>query len=108
MPPPPDSAGRPPPESTARRTPSQASAARPPQRCGEVRRSSRPTTEVFEARDAYLRGRYFWNTRSPEGVDKSVEHFRRAIDLDPTYGAAYAGLADAYSVLGNYRHGSLP
>ena len=68
----------------------------------------RHTTEVFEAREAYLRGRYFWNKRNPEGVEKSVEHFRRAIDLDPTYAAAYAGLADAYSVLGNYRFGSLP
>jgi len=74
----------------------------------ETRRPRRHTTEVFEAREAYLRGRYFWNKRNPEGVEKSVEHFRRAIDLDPTYAAAYAGLADAYSVLGNYRYGSLP
>jgi DNA-binding winged helix-turn-helix (wHTH) protein/tetratricopeptide (TPR) repeat protein len=84
------------------------SAAHAPQGSAEVRRTRRHTTEDFEARDAYLRGRYFWNKRSPEGVEKSVEHFRRAIDLDPTYGAAYAGLADAYSVLGNYRYGSLP
>ncbi|HEX7313872.1 MAG TPA: tetratricopeptide repeat protein [Pyrinomonadaceae bacterium] len=73
-----------------------------------ARRARRHTTEVFEAHEAYLRGRYFWNKRNAEGVEKSVEHFRRAIDLDPTYGAAYAGLADAYSVLGNYRYGSLP
>jgi DNA-binding winged helix-turn-helix (wHTH) protein/Tfp pilus assembly protein PilF len=73
-----------------------------------ARRERRHTTEVFEAHEAYLRGRYFWNKRNPEGVEKSVEHFRRAIDLDPTYAAAYAGLADAYSVLGNYRYGSLP
>ena len=85
-----------------------AAAARAPQSPVEVRRTRRHTSEVLEARDAYLRGRYFWNKRSPEGVQKSVEHFRRAIDLDPTYGAAYAGLADAYSVLGNYRYGSLP
>lgn len=73
-----------------------------------VRPARRHTTEVLEAREAYLRGRYFWNKRNPEGVAKSVEHFRRAIDLDPAYAAAYAGLADAYSVLGNYRYGSLP
>lgn len=73
-----------------------------------VRRARRHTTEVFEAREAYLRGRYFWNKRNAEGVEKSIEHFRRAIDFDPVYGAAYAGLADAYSVLGNYRYGSLP
>src|SRR5918912_486161 len=74
----------------------------------EPQRARRHTTEVFEAREAYLRGRYFWNKRNPEGVEKSVEHFRRAIDLDPAYAAAYAGLADAYSVLGNYGYGSLP
>ncbi|HEX8685949.1 MAG TPA: winged helix-turn-helix domain-containing protein, partial [Pyrinomonadaceae bacterium] len=73
-----------------------------------ARRARRHTTEVFEAHEAYLRGRYFWNKRNAEGVEKSVEHFRRAIDLDPAYAAAYAGLADAYSVLGNYRYGSLP
>lgn len=87
--------------------PGQGQAARPPQP-EETRRARRHTTEVFEAREAYLRGRYFWNKRNPEGVEKSVEHFRRALDLDPTYAAAYAGLADAYSVLGNYRYGSLP
>lgn len=84
----------------------QGQAARTPP--AETRRARRHTTEVFEAREAYLRGRYFWNKRNPEGVAKSVEHFRRALDLDPTYAAAYAGLADAYSVLGNYGYGSLP
>ncbi|HEX8148628.1 MAG TPA: tetratricopeptide repeat protein [Pyrinomonadaceae bacterium] len=79
-----------------------------PSKPEEARRARGHTTEVFEAREAYLRGRYFWNKRNAEGVEKSVEHFRRAIDLDPTYAAAYAGLADAYSVLGNYRYGSLP
>lgn len=90
-----------------RAAPSPSLAAQPPK--PEVaRQERRHTTEVFEAREAYLRGRYFWNKRNPEGVEKSVEHFRRALDLDPTYAAAYAGLADAYSVLGNYRYGSLP
>jgi DNA-binding winged helix-turn-helix (wHTH) protein/Flp pilus assembly protein TadD len=90
-----------------RATSNQSLSAQPPK--PEVaRRERRHTTEVFEAREAYLRGRYFWNKRNPEGVEKSVEHFRRAIDLDPTYAAAYAGLSDAYSVLGNYHYGSLP
>lgn len=87
-----------------RGAPGQEQSARP----AEPRRARPHTTEVFEAREAYLRGRYFWNKRNPEGVEKSVEHFRRAIDFDPTYAAAYAGLADAYSVLANYRYGSLP
>jgi DNA-binding winged helix-turn-helix (wHTH) protein/tetratricopeptide (TPR) repeat protein len=90
-----------------RGTSSQSPSAQP-SKTEVVQRARRHTTEVFEAREAYLRGRYFWNKRNPEGVEKSVEHFRRALDLDPTYAAAYAGLADAYSVLGNYRYGSLP
>jgi tetratricopeptide (TPR) repeat protein len=87
--------------------PNQEQAAQAP-KPEAARRERRHTTEVFEAREAYLRGRYFWNKRNPEGVEKSVQHFRKAIDLDPTYAAAYAGLSDAYSVLGNYRYGSTP
>jgi DNA-binding winged helix-turn-helix (wHTH) protein/Tfp pilus assembly protein PilF len=88
---------------TPRQSPSAASS-----KAEAVRPARRHSTDVPEAREAYLRGRYFWNKRNPEGVEKSVEHFRRALDLDPAYAAAYAGLADAYSVLGNYRYGSLP
>ena len=53
-----------------------------------------------EAFDAYVRGRYYWNKRSPANLQQAVEEFRRAIDADPTYAAAYAGLADAYSQIG--------
>jgi TolB-like protein/DNA-binding winged helix-turn-helix (wHTH) protein/Flp pilus assembly protein TadD len=74
---------------------------------GERQRRGR-ATESVEAYESYLRGRHFWNKRNAEGVGRSVEHFRRAIDLDPAYGAAYAGLADAYSVLANYRYGPVP
>lgn len=48
---------------------------------------------------AYLEGRYFWNKRSPEALRTAVEHFKRAIRVDPNYAQAYAGLADAYSSL---------
>jgi DNA-binding winged helix-turn-helix (wHTH) protein/TolB-like protein/Flp pilus assembly protein TadD len=65
-------------------------------------------TEVAAAYEEYLRGRHFWNKRNEEGLRKSVEHFQRAADLDPAYGAAYAGLADAYSVLSGYGFGTLP
>ena len=44
--------------------------------------------------------RYFWNKQSEPNLKKAVEEFQRALDLDPTYAAAYAGLADTYSVLG--------
>ncbi len=51
-----------------------------------------------EAYEAYLKGRFFWNKRSKEAIYKSIEFFNEAIRLDPGYAAAYAGLADAYSI----------
>ena len=53
-------------------------------------------TENTEAYQAYLKGRYFWNKRTGEGVMKASEYFQQAIDLDPNYAQAYAGLADCY------------
>lgn len=55
-----------------------------------------------DAYDAYLRGRYYWNRRSPEGMRKAIENFEAAIKLDPKYAPAYAGLADAYNVRFEY------
>jgi TolB-like protein/DNA-binding winged helix-turn-helix (wHTH) protein/cytochrome c-type biogenesis protein CcmH/NrfG len=52
------------------------------------------------AYDSYLRGRSFWNQRTPAGLKQAVAHFQRAIDLDPGYAEAYSGLADAYTALG--------
>jgi serine/threonine-protein kinase len=52
------------------------------------------------AHDAYLRGRYYWNRRTDADVRRSIEFFTAAIDIDPRYALAYAGLADAYSILG--------
>ncbi|MBD0371777.1 MAG: tetratricopeptide repeat protein [Pyrinomonadaceae bacterium] len=63
---------------------------------------SKRETENVEAYQEYLRGRYFWNKRDEAGLKKSVEHFQHAIELDPNYGAAYAGLADAYTIIANY------
>ena len=56
-------------------------------------------TDNPEAYRAYLKGRYFWNKRTPAGLHQSLDYFRRAIDLDPTYSSAYAGMADAYALL---------
>jgi len=53
-----------------------------------------------EAYEAYLKGRYLWNRRSGEGYPKAVQYFQEAIAKDPTYAAAYAGLADCLSSLG--------
>lgn len=55
-----------------------------------------------EAYEAYLKGRFYWNKRTEEGFRKSVEYFETAIGKDPAYAQAYAGLADAYVLLGGY------
>lgn len=57
-----------------------------------------------EAYDEYIKGRYYYNKRSAPDLQRAVENFRRAIDIDPTYAAAYAGLADAYSLIGYQNH----
>ena len=54
-----------------------------------------------DAYEAYLKGRYFWNKRTPDGLNKSIEYFGQAIEKDPSFAAAYAGLADSYSILGS-------
>jgi TolB-like protein/Flp pilus assembly protein TadD len=53
-----------------------------------------------EAYVEYLKGRYHWNKRNLEGLTKGAEYFQKAVDRDPTYAAAYAGLADSASRLG--------
>jgi TolB-like protein/class 3 adenylate cyclase/Flp pilus assembly protein TadD len=63
--------------------------------------SSHPT-ENSEAHQLYLKGRYFWNKRTADGLKTSISYFNQAIEKDPAYGPAYAGLADAYAVLPNY------
>jgi serine/threonine protein kinase/Flp pilus assembly protein TadD len=50
----------------------------------------------------YLRGRHYFNAWSPEGFRKAHEHFQRAIDLDPTYAPAYAGLGDTIGSMSYY------
>jgi len=54
-----------------------------------------------QAREDYLKGRYFWNLRSEAGYRKAIEYFQAAIAEDPQYAEAYAGLADAYALLGS-------
>jgi TolB-like protein/DNA-binding winged helix-turn-helix (wHTH) protein/Tfp pilus assembly protein PilF len=52
-----------------------------------------------EAYEAYLKGRYYWNKRTGESMQKAEQYFEQAIDRDPTYAAAYSGLADCNSGL---------
>jgi len=54
------------------------------------------------AHEAYLKGRYYWNRRGPGDLKKALEEFQQAIDVDPTYALAYAGMADCYNVLGSW------
>ena len=56
-------------------------------------------TENIKAYQFYLKGRYHWAKRLSEGTRLAAEHFRAAIDLDPNYSLAYAGLADCYTQL---------
>jgi TolB-like protein/DNA-binding winged helix-turn-helix (wHTH) protein/Tfp pilus assembly protein PilF len=61
-----------------------------------------------DAYEAYLKGRYFWNKRTGEGLRTAIDYFRRAITIDPGYAEAYAGLADSYAVAGDWKYGVLP
>jgi TolB-like protein len=61
--------------------------------------AARPT-ENSEAYQLYLKGRYFRNRLTPEGLQKAIEYFQQAIEKDPAYALAYAGLADGYGTLG--------
>lgn len=67
-----------------------------------VPRNSSPGTESVEAYDHYVRGRYAWNKRTRESLLESVRLFQEAIDADPTFAKAYAGLADSYVILNDY------
>jgi tetratricopeptide (TPR) repeat protein len=59
--------------------------------------ASRPTDNP-EAHDLYFKGRYFWDRRTAENIEKAKSYFKQAIDKDPSYALAWAGLADAYSL----------
>ena len=55
-------------------------------------------TDSNEAYRDYLQGRYYWNRRSPDTISKAVEHLERAVQKDPNFALAYAGLADAQMI----------
>jgi tetratricopeptide (TPR) repeat protein len=62
----------------------------------ERRRFAKRYTENTEAYHLYLKGRFFWSKYTKEGVVRSIEYYQQAIDADPVYALAYAGLAEAY------------
>lgn len=59
-----------------------------------------------EAYQLYLKGRFFWNKRTTEGLNRANDYFEQSINKDPNCAQAYAGLADSYNILGEY--GYLP
>ncbi|HEV8486543.1 MAG TPA: winged helix-turn-helix domain-containing protein [Blastocatellia bacterium] len=59
-------------------------------------------TENTEAYQLYIKGRYFWNKRTEEGLKKALEYFNQAIETDPNYALAYVGVADSYTMLADY------
>jgi serine/threonine-protein kinase len=64
----------------------------------QEKRMSKPHTENPEADQLYMKGRFYWNRRSPDDLRKGIECFNQAIEKDPTYAPAYAGLADSYNI----------
>jgi TolB-like protein/DNA-binding winged helix-turn-helix (wHTH) protein/Tfp pilus assembly protein PilF len=56
------------------------------------------------AYESYLKGRYFWNKRTAESLKVALAYFNQAIDEDPKYARAYAGLADTYALLGDWQY----
>jgi serine/threonine-protein kinase len=68
----------------------------------EEKKLTRRPTENPEAYQLYLKGRFYWSKRSAGDIQKGIEFFQQAIDKDPTYALAYAGLADCYAVLPQY------
>jgi TolB-like protein/DNA-binding winged helix-turn-helix (wHTH) protein/Flp pilus assembly protein TadD len=57
-----------------------------------------------EAYESYLKGRYFWNKRTADGLKAALAYFQQAIEEDPKYAQAYSGLADTYALLGDWQY----
>jgi TolB-like protein/DNA-binding winged helix-turn-helix (wHTH) protein len=76
-----------------------------PQELATVDKSKTVKPEAYEA---YLKGRYFWNKRTADGLRTAIEYFSRAIAIDPNDAEAYSGLADSYAISGDWKYGVLP
>jgi len=74
----------------------------------EQKQLLRPFTGNSDAYLLYMKGRFFWNKRTVDGVKKSIDYFQQAIQTDPSYAVAYAGLADSYTLAGSYGYSILP
>jgi serine/threonine-protein kinase len=65
----------------------------------EKKKLRKKTTENSEAYQLYLKGRFHWNKRTEEGLRRGIQFFREAIESDPSFASAYAGLADCFITL---------
>ncbi len=72
----------------------------------DTQRLTKTYTANPEAYQLYLKGRFYWNKRTGESLKKSVEYFNQAIEKDPNYAMAFAGMADAYNLMPGYSAGS--
>jgi serine/threonine-protein kinase len=72
----------------------------------ETQNLKKRSTENTAAYQLYLRGRFFWNKRSEDGLKNAIKYFEQAIEQDPRYALAWAGMADSYSLLGEF--GNIP
>ncbi len=68
----------------------------------EQRRLVKRDSMNAEAYQFYLRGRYFWNKRTSDGIKQAIEHFQQSIERDPNFALGYVGLADSYTGLTFY------
>ena len=57
-----------------------------------------------QAYESYLKGRYFWNKRTPDGLRSALAYFNQAIEEDPKYAESYSGLADTYALMGDWQY----
>jgi TolB-like protein/Tfp pilus assembly protein PilF len=72
----------------------------------EQNRVARQYTENPDAYQSYLKGRFYWNRRTTDSMRKAISYFQQAIDQDPGYASAYAGLADSYALSDLYGRGA--
>jgi serine/threonine-protein kinase len=75
-----------------------------PTETASLRNAAQVDPKVHET---YLRGRYYWNQRTRDGLERSVEYLKSAVELDPSFAPGYAALAEAYIVMVTYGYGDL-
>jgi adenylate cyclase len=69
---------------------------------GDREQIKKTYTQDTDAYELYLQGRYYWKKRNQEALETSIGYFQKAIDKDPNYALAWAGLADSYNLLDEY------